>query len=345
MKAIVQTGTRSVEVAERPRPSIDSNEVLVRVHSSGVCGSDAHAFLHDGGYEWVALPRIMGHEYSGEVVEVGSQVSSFAPGDRVVEEPTGRCGKCFQCNSGQSNVCQSFSVKGMHRDGSYAEYTVANPEYLHVVPDAVPLGHAAIAEPMSIATRAVLSQSALAPGDTALVEGPGPIGLLVATVANSIGVNVLLSGLEKDSEYRLPLARDLGIETVDLGETDLDAKTDAFTDGVGFDGVFDATGHHTGVEYAVKQVRKGGQVVILGLPGTSSAIEISPVVRGEVMINTSYGSNWQNFEQALSLIEEGVIDVEELVDTSFSITDPEAAFESFLASETCKPMFTFDEGT
>ncbi|RDZ39503.1 alcohol dehydrogenase [Haloferax sp. Atlit-19N] len=343
MKAIVQSGPESIDVVEQERPSIAADEVLIQVHSTGVCGSDAHAFHYEGGYEWVQLPRIMGHEYSGEIVEVGDDVDSLSLGDRVVEEPTQTCGTCFQCKSGQSNVCQNFSVKGMHRNGSYAEYTVGNPEKIHLVPDAVPLEHAAIAEPLSVAARTVLSQSNLKPGQTALVEGPGPIGTLVASIADSIGAKVLVSGLGQDEKYRLPLVEDLGIETVNLSESDLSEVTESFTDGIGFDVVFDSTGHRSGIELGVEQVRKGGEVIVVGLPGDASEIALSPVVRSEVSINTSYGSSWENFEQALNLLEEGVVDAEDIIDTSFEVTNPGEAFSAFFRSETSKPVFSFTE--
>lgn len=252
----------------------------------------------------------MGHEYAGEIVEVGPAVTEFSAGDRVVEGPTRRCGTCFQCENAQENVCQNFSVKGMHRDGSYAEFTTAQADNLHVVPENVPPRHAAVAEPLSVAARAVLSQSRLTPGDTVLVEGPGPIGMFVAAIADSMGASVVLSGLDKEGKYRLPLAERFGVHTVNLDYQDLDAKRRDLTGDVGFDVVFDTTGHHSGVETAIDQVRKGGQVVVVGLPGSSSDLEMAGAVRSEIEINTSYGSKWRNFRQALSLLDEAVIDVE-----------------------------------
>lgn len=112
---------------------------------------------------------------------------------------------------------------------------------------------------------------------------------------------------------------------------------------VSADVVFDMTGHHSGVEMAVEHVRKGGQIVVIGLPGESSNLFMTPAVRGEVDINTSYGSTWRNFEQALRLMENKSIDPEAIVNASYSIDDPQAAFDTFLNAETCKPVFTFAE--
>lgn len=342
MNAIVQTGAEEVEVQEREKPSPGPNEVLVRVHSAGLCGSDAHAYLYEEGYQWAPIPRIMGHEYSGKVIEVGDNVESFEPGQKVVEEPIHDCGQCFQCKNGQENVCQNFSITGMHRDGAYTDYTVTAEQHLHAVPEAVPLEHAAITEPTSIAARCVLDQSKTTPGDNVFVEGPGPIGVLIATIADSVGANVLVSGLEKDTRFRLPLLEGIGIDTVDVQNQDIDEIADEQTDGLGFDVVFDATGHHTGVEQGVERIRKGGQVVVVGIPGDISEIFMTPVVRGEIEVNTSYGSKWRNFEQALRLMENGAIAVDEIIDTSWSTEKPEEAFRAFLASEACKPVFSFD---
>jgi L-iditol 2-dehydrogenase len=343
MKAIVQTGVEEVEVTERDPPTPTEDEVLVRVHTAGLCGSDAHAFRYDGGYEWIPIPRIMGHEYSGAVEAVGADVSGFEPGDKVVEEPIHECGSCVQCKNGQPNVCQNFSITGMHTDGAYSNYTTVASRHVHRVPDSVPLEHAAITEPTSIATRAVFTQSRVTPGDTVLVEGPGPIGVLIALFADSTGANVLVSGLEQDEAARLPLLERNGIETVTIDGDDVEERVDRFTDGLGFDVVFDATGHRSGAEQALEHVRKGGQIVVVGLPGEPSELYLTPAVRGEIDINTSYGSSWTNFEQALRLMQNGTIDPDAIIDTSFSVSDPEAAFRAFLDSATCKPVFSFTE--
>lgn len=342
MEAVVQTGSSTIEVKEVTRPVIEADQVLIKVLATGVCGSDVHAYLYEGGYEWVKLPRIMGHEYAGEIVETGSAVTDFEIGDRVVENPTRTCGTCFQCLNEQSNVCQEFSVKGMHRDGSYAAFTVADPEKIHRVPDSVSMKYAAITEPLSVATRAVLSRSSVAPGDTVLVEGPGPIGALVAAVVDSIGGSVVVAGLPQDEQYRLPLLESLGIQTAVSGD-DLNSQARKLTDGVGFDVVFDTTGHHSGVEIAVDAVRKGGQIIVVGLPGKTSEVPMSTIVRGEVDIKTSYGSKWANFEQALALMTTDAIDFEKIVDDRYSISDPSEAFTAFLESKTCKPVFTMGE--
>jgi L-iditol 2-dehydrogenase len=342
MKAIVQTGAETVELQDRERPTPAPDEVLVRVHTAGICGSDAHAYKYDEEYHWVPIPRVMGHEYAGTVEAVGDDVTSFRPGETVTEEPVHDCGECFQCRNGQSNVCQNFDITGMHRDGAYAEYVCVPPEHLHRVPETVPLRAAALTEPTSIAARAVLTRSSVEPGDDVLVQGPGPIGVLTAAIADSIGADVVVSGLGRDTAARLPLVSDLGIDTVNVEETSLEGVADERTRGGGFDRIFDATGHRSGIETGIEHVRKGGEIVMVGIPNGPSTVSLAGAVRGEVTVETSYGSTWRNFEQALRLLEDGSVDAEAIVDDGFSVKDPTAAFEAFLASETCKPVFTFD---
>jgi L-iditol 2-dehydrogenase len=342
MRAIVQLGERSVEVQQRTPPEPGPQEVRVAVQAAGICGSDAHAYSYDEGYEWVDFPRIMGHEYAGIVDAVGEGVEQFTIGDHVIEEPVYNCGECFQCKNGQSNVCQDFSVKGLHTDGAYADYTVARANRLHRVPDKIPFEVAAITEPASVAIRAVVQRSDLSPGDRVLVEGPGPIGALTAVIAESIGANVAVSGLAQDAAVRLPILDRLGLTTVNVSDTPLSALSQDMTGGVGFDIVFDTTGHRTGVEEAANVVRKGGEIVVIGLPSRSSDLSITNLVRGEVNLLTSYGSMWRDFERAIRIMQNGDVDFEAIIDTGCTLESPKKAFESFLDAEFCKPVFTFN---
>lgn len=131
-------------------------------------------------------PTSNGSRVSGEVAAVGDAVTEFTAGDKVVEEPIYDCGTCFQCKNDQPNICQNFSITGIHRDGAYTDYVAVAREHLHAVPEDVALHHAAITEPTSIAARAVLGQSVVIPGHNILVEGPGSIGVLTACIADSI---------------------------------------------------------------------------------------------------------------------------------------------------------------
>jgi L-iditol 2-dehydrogenase len=342
MRAIVHTGSEEISVQNVPKPEPASTEVLVRVLRAGLCGSDVHAYGTAEGFEWIKIPRIIGHEYAGEVVAVGDDVDGVSVGDTVVESPIHPCGECFQCRNGETNVCQNTTITGMATDGAFTDYITVGAEFVHVVPDSVPPELLAITEPLSIATRAVYVRSDLKPGDTALVEGPGPIGALIAVVADAMGANVVVSGVGKDTEYRLPLLADKGLETVDITAVSLEDVAESTTDGIGFDVVFDATGHTSGVPTGIDVVRKGGEVVVVGLPDGSSDVGFTPVVRGEVDITPSYGALWSDFERSIRLLEAEQLDLDNLIDTGYSISDPQRAIDDFKAARTIKPVFDFE---
>ncbi|AUV83581.1 alcohol dehydrogenase [Salinigranum rubrum] len=341
MRAIVQTGRKSVEVREVERPSLGPNDVLIDVEHAGVCGSDVHAYLQMDGFEWIQIPRIMGHEYAGHVVETGENVTRFQPGDAAVEAPIHPCGECHQCEVGEVNVCQNTTISGMHTDGAYAEYTSVHEDHLVKVPEGIPTKHAALTEPLSIAARSVYERSTVTPGDSVVVQGPGPIGVLTAALLDSMGTDVVLSGIGKDTEYRLPLVERLGIDTVNAQDDSLSEHVDARTDGIGVEAVFDTTGHKTGIESSVDLVKKGGEIVVIGLPGDPSELFFSPIVRAELDIRAAYGATKANFKQALRMLEMENIDADTIIDTRYTSDEPAAVFEDFLAGRTCKPMFSF----
>ena len=331
-----------VELIERERPTPAANEVLVEVAYAGMCGSDAGIYKFKAPFERMNLPTVIGHEYSGHVVEMGDDVTNFSPGDRVVERPIRPCGDCYQCMIGEENVCQNTELTGIDHDGAYGELVSVPESVLHPVPEAVSAKHAAIVEPTAIATRAVIENSRVSPGDSILVEGPGPIGLLCAQVARAQGGDVVVSGVGRDAKYRLPLARELRFETLNVAEEDVVSHRDQSTNGIGYDVVFDTTGHPSGLTTAADEVRKGGQIILVGQTGETT-IPYSPLVRAEVDIQCSYGATFEDFERGLRLIQSGDVDCETFIDERFSLLDVEKAFEAFLAGETCKPVFDLSE--
>lgn len=290
----------------------------------------------------MSLPTVIGHEYAGRVVEVGDAVTRFEHGDRVVERPIRGCGDCYQCNIGEANVCQDAVITGVDHDGAYERFLAVPEDALNPIPDDVDQKHAAIAEPTSIAARAVIENSRVGAGDDVLVEGPGPIGLLTAQIADAQGGSVVVSGVGQDSAYRLPLAADLGFETINVADDDMDTVRQRLTYGVGYDVVFDTTGHPSGLTTAVDEVRKGGQIVLVGQTGETT-MPYSPLVRAEIDLQCSYASMYLDFERSFELIRRGDVDCETFVDDRFSLLDADAAFEAFVAGETCKPVFDISE--
>lgn len=336
--AKVSRGQGAMEFIDRSKPTVGANDALIEVDHAGLCGSDAGIYEFESAFERMELPTVIGHEYSGRVVEVGDRVTKFEVGDRVVERPIRGCGDCYQCSIGEPNVCQNAVITGVDHDGAYEPYLAVPETALHPVPDSVEQRHAAMVEPTSIGTRAVIQNSRVRAGTRVLVEGPGPIGLLTAQVARAQGGEVVVSGVGQDSAYRLPLAEELGFETIDVAETDIDARSEELTDGVGYDVVFDTTGHPSGLTSAVELVRKGGQIVLIGQTGETT-MPYSPLVRAEIDVQCSYASTYRDFENALRLIDSGAVDAEAFIDDRFSIREADEAFETFITGRTCKPVF------
>jgi 2-desacetyl-2-hydroxyethyl bacteriochlorophyllide A dehydrogenase len=345
MRGLAKTAARTghLDVIEVEDPDPAPEEVLVEVAFAGLCGSDLGIYRFEEAYESiVSLPRIVGHEYAGTVLETGADVERFAPGNRVVERPIRACGACYQCETGSPNVCANARITGVHHDGAYAGRIAVPAGALNRVPGGIDERTAALAEPTSVAVRAASHNADVAAGDRVLVEGPGPIGLLAARVAAAEGAEVAVSGIDRDADHRLPFAAGLGFETVNVAETPIEDAADRLTGGRGFDVVIDATGAGAGLEAAAGAVRKGGQVVLVGQTGTAT-VEFTPLIRGEVDLQCSYASTWKEFERALSLLADGEIAVDGFVDDRFSIREADAAFEAFAAGETCKPLFDLSE--
>lgn len=332
----------AVELIDKPRPEPGPTEALIEVSHAGLCGSDLGVYKFKDAFEFMTFPRIMGHEYAGTVVEVGDAVESVTPGDRIVEEIIRGCDACFQCQSGRPNLCRDARITGIHHDGAFAPFIVVPEADLHAIPNDLPMREAALVEPTAVAARAVTENSRVRAGSTVLVEGPGPIGTLIAQIARDQGAAVVVSGIESDAAHRLPLAADLGFATVNVADTDLAEVASEFTDDRGFDVVFDATGHEAGLQSAAETVRKGGQIVPVGLTDEAT-LSYTPLVRGEVDIQCSYTYQWSDFETAIRLLKSGTVDTERFIDDRYSLRDGDAAFQAALAGETVKPVFDLDD--
>ena len=326
---------------ERPEPTPESDEALVEVSHAALCGSDLGIFEFEDAFSFMEFPRIVGHEYAGTVLEVGEDVSRFAPGDRVAEEVIRGCGDCRSCATGNGQLCDDARVTGVHHDGAFAPYITVPERDLHRLPDDFDLRTGSLVEPTGVAARAVKRNARLTVGDTVFVEGPGPIGVLVALFARAQGARVVVSGLDSDAAFRLPLLEDLGFETVNVGNESVESVRAEHADG-GFDVVFDATGHESGLRTAVEAVRKRGQIVVLGLTDRAE-LSFTSLVRGEVSVQCSYTYDYEDFESAIAFLRNDGVPVDRIVDDRFSLRHGTAAYEAALEKRTLKPVFDLDQ--
>ena len=241
VKALVKTreGHGNLELLDKEVATPLDDKVKIKVHYAGICGTDIHTY--EGHYK-VNFPVTLGHEFSGEIVEVGADVKDFKVGDRVTSETTFYvCNECEYCKSKDYNLCNYRKGIGTQVDGAFTNYVIAREESLHHIPDEVSYQSAAMTEPLACAHHGV-SKIQVNSGDVAVVMGPGPIGLLVAQVLKSKGATVVVTGLDND-KVRLDKAKALHMDyVVNLQQTDLKTYINGITDGYGADVVVECSG-------------------------------------------------------------------------------------------------------
>lgn len=338
MLAFVKYGTQPFEAELRDvaRPEPGENEVLLSVAGGGVCGSDLHAYRAAPGYDWVKPPVTLGHEFAGTVVGTGNAVRHFKEGDRVAVVGIQGCGHCASCGAGQTNMCADRKVIGLNMDGGMAAYAVVDAAYLIPMPDGVDLAMGALVEPISVAAHA-MSKTTIRPGERVVVSGPGPIGLFCGLIAALSGARVVMLGAGADAETRLPLARRLGFETVNVATDQLDTALNSACHGAAPDLWVEASGSPLAFTTAIEQVRRGGCLVIVGMYAQSFEWMPTVAVRAGLSLHFSYASVSRDYHFALNLMAEGLIDTAPLANF-FPLAEAETAFQAALSGQTVKPV-------
>lgn len=339
MKALVKTkrDVGCMELLDVPIPHCGADEVLIRIHAIGICGSDLHIVYNAVPYN---PPVIIGHEFSGEIIEAGSQVTRFKAGDRVVAENVeSGCGECEACRTGHHCVCSTRNAKGINSDGAMAEYIVCKERNVFHLPDSITYDQAALMEPLTVCCHGVFEQSTLSAGDIVLVSGPGTIGLLAALLAKIAGATVILTGLKAD-ESRLSLAKELGVDHVILlEEEDLDARVADLTQGKGVDIVLECSGSAPALQSAVRLVKTRGTVTLFGLFGKEAAINWNYIVSKEIEVKGTLSHTYLAWNRAIRLLEKQFIPVEKLITHEFSLDKWEEAFKAVEAKDGIKVIF------
>lgn len=284
MRAAVYRGRGLLAIEEAPRPPDPGpGDVQLRVTRAAVCGTDSAEWAH--GPVLTIPPVILGHEFTGEVVAVGSGVTAFQVGDRVVCGAGVSCGNCDWCRAGRTNLCSSYRTLGLHVDGGLAEYVNAPASTLLPVPDEVSDDEAALAQPQSVAMHAV-RRSGVRAGEVCVVLGAGGIGAFIISAARARGVQDIIA-LDVDSE-RLEKAAKLGAsKTVDVSRVDLG---DAIRAAAGPDGphvIIEATGAPDAPAAAFSAVRRGGRVLLVGLQNAPREVDLLSLTVREVEVTTT----------------------------------------------------------
>jgi len=323
MKEAILEGERHFVISEVPEPVLDSNEVLIKVHYCGICGSDLHTYI--GG-----VPTRYGHKYSGEVVAVGSDVTTLKKGDRVTAECALSCGECFWCKRGEIGLCESFYLYWAQSPCGFATYTKNKYHQLHKLPPMMSYEEAALAEPTAVALHAV-NQSQTKIGDVVAVLGLGPIGQLVARLTKVSGARKLF--VTEASHSRINLIGDIADEIIDINTTNPVDRILELTEGRGVDIVFECSGAISATQQSLSVARRGGTVVLAGICLHSIELLVSTIALKELTVRGAMIFHSDEFATALNLIAEKKIDVKPLITAILPLEQINEGFEKAVSGD------------
>ena len=323
----------SVEVRELPKPVIGEDEVLLQVENVGVCGSDLHQWTADHSWQ-VNYPVVLGHEFGGKILEIGSRVSGWKEGDRVVSETAAVIDPNSPLTrSGLYNLDPNRKGFGYGVNGAMTRYVKVPARCLHHIPDHLPFEEACLTEPCCVAYNAVVVNSRVKPGDRVIVLGPGTIGILCAAVARLCGAQVAVVGLEGDRK-RLEIAKNYGCEAI-IGDASEWARTQ---DGLGADLVIDAAGASMTLKIAMDLVRPNGQITKVGWGPQPCGFSLDQLVQKNVTLQGSFSHNWPIWEKVIALLGSGTLDVKPIIGGIWSISSWKEAFEKMHHGEVIKSV-------
>jgi len=324
---------RSVELREIPRATIVDDEVLLEVQAVGVCGSDLHMWM--GQQSWpMKYPVVLGHEFCGVIREIGRGVAGWSEGDRVVSETAA----VVDPNSpltreGRYNLDPNRRGYGAVIDGAMRRYVPVPARILHRMPPVLSFEQAALTEPCCVAFNAVVNNAQIRPGDRIVVLGPGPIGVLCGAIARLCGAEVSVIGLESD-RARLDVAIQYGCEAI-VGDASDWARS---VDGLGADGVVDATGVSAALSTALDLVRPGGWISKVGWGPQPVGFSLDRLVQKNVTLQGSFSHNWPIWERVMRLIASGALDVRTITGGVWPLEQWHEAFETMHSGRIVKAV-------
>ncbi len=332
LKAAYLVGPRKIEIAESAQPKIENDsDVLIEVKSVGVCGSDVHYYEHGRiGSQVMEYPYILGHETAGVVLEVGLKVGRVKPGDRVVVEPGISCGKCEACLEGLQNLCPEvrYLACGDERglEGCLKEYLVMPEDNFFHLPDNISFEEGTLIEPLSISLYGV-NISDLEAGQSAAVFGSGPMGLTALASARAHGAALTFATDLIDE--RVEMARAMGADhAFNPQKTDVVEEIMEKTGGRGVDVAFEAAGEQETMDHAVKTLKLGGRLVIIGIPATSDHIGLlAEPARRKGLVIKNVRRQVRSVEKAIELVHGGMVNVKRLITHRFTLEETGQAFE------------------
>jgi (R,R)-butanediol dehydrogenase/meso-butanediol dehydrogenase/diacetyl reductase len=324
-----------LEVIQLPDPTAGPGEVVVRVRNCGICGSDLHAA------QWGVLPAgtVMGHEFSAVIDQLGSGVSGFEPGESVMVVPMINCGECEFCRTGQALVCTKQTGIGFEAQGAYAEKVKTRPGALLKMPPGLSHRAAATVEPSVVGLHGV-HRAGLQVGESCVVMGAGPIGLVTAMWARFAGARAVV--VSEMAEGRRKMALKMGADAAVNPREQSPVQELINITGDGPDVVFECIGVPGTIEEAIRFARKGGRVVVIGACGEPDKFTPMRALRREVDVRFSSGADMREFQTAMALMASGRISTEPMITHTVGIEDFPQTFAALShPNEQCKVMLEF----
>jgi threonine 3-dehydrogenase len=342
MKALVKAKSEpGLWLQDVPEPEIGINDVLIKVARTGICGTDLHIYNWDAwAQKTIPVPMTIGHEFVGHVVEVGSNVPDFKPGDIVSGEGHVVCGRCRNCMAGRRHLCMDTKGLGVNIPGAFAEYvSLPQTNVWHQDP-AVPLEVAAIFDPFGNAAHSALQFKVL--GEDVLITGAGPIGIMAAAIAKHAGARYTV--ITDVNPYRLALAEKMGVtRAVNVSETNLVDVCKELDMKEGFDVGLEMSGNPAAFRQMLEKMCHGGKIAMLGIPTEEMAIDWQQVIFNMLTIKGIYGREMYETWYMMTVLVQGGLDISPVITHHLSYADFEKGFEVMNSGHCGKVVLSWEE--
>jgi threonine 3-dehydrogenase len=321
------------------KPAVGHNDVMIRIRKTAICGTDIHIWKWD---EWaqktIPVPMHVGHEYVGEIVEMGQEVRGFEIGDRVSGEGHITCGHCRNCRAGRRHLCRNTQGVGVNREGCFADFLVIPAFNAFKIPDGISDDLAAIFDPYGNATHTALSFNLV--GEDVLITGAGPIGIMAAAIARHVGArHVVVTDV---NDYRLGLASTMGAtRTVNVAKASLTDVMQELGMVEGFDVGMEMSGVPTAFQSLLENMNHGGKVALLGIPPTNTVIDWNQVIFKGLEIKGVYGREmFETWYKMVAMLQSG-LDLSPILTHHFAVEDFEKGFAAMLSGQSGKVILNW----
>src|SRR6476660_3886818 len=342
MKALAKSRReRGLWLEDVPEPEYGINDVLIRVRYTGICGTDVHIYQWD---EWaqrtIPVPMVIGHEFVGEIVEVGSNVSDFRPGELVSGEGHVVCGRCRNCLAGRRHLCAHTQGVGVNRPGAFAEYIALPMSNIWRHAPSVRRDVAAIFDPFGNATHTALSFPVL--GEDVLITGAGPIGIMAAAVVRHAGARYIV--ITDMNAYRLELARSIGVtHALDVSRGSIADAQGELGMTEGFDVGLEMSGSPPALHDMVANMAHGGRIAMLGIPSVEIAIDWNRVIFNMLTIRGIYGREMYESWYAMTVLLQSGLDISPVITHRFPFGEFEQAFAVAASGDSGKVVLDWEQ--